>query len=144
MVEDIGVSEALIMEGAFAEVDGVLILTLDGRPHLDQLLSVLALGKPVFMDKPVAASLRDVIKVYQLAADAGVPLFSASALRWHPETLRVLHAVQGTPLGAISVGPAHALAHHSSMVFILPRCCSRSWGRDVFPLLLRRAVTAPW
>jgi hypothetical protein len=117
MVEDIGVSEALIMEGAFAEVDGVLILTLDGRPHLDQLLSVLALGKPVFMDKPVAASLRDVIKVYQLAADAGVPLFSASALRWHPETLRVLHAVQGTPLGAISVGPAHALAHHPDLFF---------------------------
>ena len=41
------------------EVDAVLLLTNDGRPHLWQVLPCFAAGKRVFIDKPLAGSLAD-------------------------------------------------------------------------------------
>src|SRR5947208_1899220 len=35
-------------------VDAVLLESLDGRPHLEQVKPVLKAGKPVFIDKPMA------------------------------------------------------------------------------------------
>ena len=37
------------------KVDGVLLESVDGRPHLKQVRPVIAAKKPVFIDKPVAA-----------------------------------------------------------------------------------------
>ena len=62
-----------------AAVDAIMILSLDGRVHLSQMKSVLEAKKPVFLDKPVAASLKDTVAVYQQAEAADVPLFSSSA-----------------------------------------------------------------
>src|SRR5215213_6680448 len=42
-------------------VDAVLIESLDGRPHLEQIKPVLKAGKPVYLDKPMAGSLADVL-----------------------------------------------------------------------------------
>ena len=41
------------------KVDAVLIESVDGRPHLEQIKPVLKAKKPVFIDKPFAGSLRD-------------------------------------------------------------------------------------
>src|SRR5215470_15280867 len=37
-------------------VDAVLLESVDGRPHLEQVRSVIKAGKPVFIDKPMAGS----------------------------------------------------------------------------------------
>lgn len=72
--------------GSIAEllekVDGVLLETNDGRPHLEQVRPVLAAKKPVFIDKPLAGSLKDSIALIEEAKKAGVPFFSSSALRF--------------------------------------------------------------
>ena len=65
-----------------AAVDAVMILSVDGRPHLAQVREVLLSGKPFFLDKPVAASLKDIVEIYKTAEAAKVPFFSASAMRW--------------------------------------------------------------
>ena len=78
---------------------------------------IIAAGKPVFMDKPVAASLKDAVEIYKLAATAQVPVFSASAVRWYPGVLEVANAEQTPALGAISYGPAHILPHHPDLFF---------------------------
>ena len=44
-------------------VDCVFLETRDGRPRLEQAFQVLRAGKPLFMDKPVAANLADVLPV---------------------------------------------------------------------------------
>jgi predicted dehydrogenase len=49
------------------KVDVVLLETNDGRPHLEQALMVLQAGKPMFIDKPVAGSLKDTIAIYEAA-----------------------------------------------------------------------------
>lgn len=63
-------------------VDAVLLTSVDGRVHLEQVKPVFAAGKPVFIDKPLAATLADAREIARLAAAAGVPWFSASSLRY--------------------------------------------------------------
>jgi hypothetical protein len=100
-----------------AATDAVMILSLDGRPHLAQAKEVIAGGKPFFLDKPVAASLKDAVEIYQLAEAAKVPLFSASAVRWYPGIIEVASASQEPARGALSYGPAPVLPHHPDLFF---------------------------
>ena len=71
-------------------VDVVFLETNDGRPHLEQVLPVLKAGKPVFIDKPIAASLADAIAIFEASQQYKVPLFSSSSLRFSegPQALR--------------------------------------------------------
>src|SRR4051812_8906902 len=48
-------------------VDAIMILSVDGRPHLDEFRRVISAHKPVFIDKPLAASLRDAIEIFRLS-----------------------------------------------------------------------------
>ena len=98
-------------------VDAVMILSLDGRAHLEQVKAVLASKKPVFVDKPVAASLKDAVTIFQLAEAAGTPLFSASAVRWYPSVLEVANAKVAAPSGAISSGPCPLQLFHPDLFF---------------------------
>lgn len=102
---------------ACKDVDAVMLLSLEGRPRLEQMKQILLAGKPVFMDKPVAASLKDAVEIYKLAATTQVPVFSASAIRWYPGVLEVANAEKTPARGAISYGPAHVLPHHPDLFF---------------------------
>lgn len=75
------------IEALLAKVDAVLLETNDGRPHLEQVRPVLKAGKPVFIDKPIAGSLADAVKIFEEASAAKVPVFSASSLRFGKSTL---------------------------------------------------------
>ena len=66
------------------KVDAVLILSIDGRPHLQQARPVFAARKPVFIDKPVAASLVEIVEIFREAKESGTPCFSNSSLRYSP------------------------------------------------------------
>lgn len=105
------------VEEACQEVDAILLLSLEGRPRLEQMKTIVKAGKPVFMDKPVASSLQDAVDIYKLAATAQVPVFSASAVRWYPGVLDVANAEPTPARGAISYGPAHVLPHHPDLFF---------------------------
>ncbi len=102
---------------ACKDVDAILLLSLEGRPRLEQMRQILAAGKPVFMDKPVAASLKDAVEIYKLAAAAQVPVFSSSAIRWYPGVLEVANAEPTPARSAISFGSAHVLPHHPDLFF---------------------------
>lgn len=100
-----------------ADVDAVMLLSLDGRPHLEQVKEILTFGKPLFVDKPVAASLPDIVQIYTLADQLKVPLMSASALRWFQGVTEVANAKPAPPDAAISWGPAPSLPHHPDLYF---------------------------
>ena len=94
------------------QVDFVLLTSNDGRVHLEQALEVIAAGKPLFIDKPMAASLSDVIAIFEAAQAKKVPVFSASSLRWIPGALELRGGVQGLIKGAdafswASLEPTH-------------------------------------
>lgn len=64
------------------KVDAILLQSVDGRVHLKQAKEVIAARKPMFIDKPLAASLEDAREIARLAAEAGVPWFSSSSSRF--------------------------------------------------------------
>ena len=55
--EEYGVEIVDSIEALLPKVDVVLLTSVDGRPHLAQVTPVLKAKKPVFIDKPLAASL---------------------------------------------------------------------------------------
>ncbi|AKD54921.1 dehydrogenase [Spirosoma radiotolerans] len=64
------------------KVDVVLLETNDGRLHRDQAIQVLKAGKRMFIDKPIAASLSDVVAIFAASQTYKIPIFSASSLRY--------------------------------------------------------------
>jgi hypothetical protein len=63
-------------------VDGILLESVDGRPHLAQFQEAVKCGKPVFIDKPLASTFEDALAIAALAGKSNVPWFSSSALRY--------------------------------------------------------------
>lgn len=81
-IQKLGVEIMPSIDSLLKKVDCVLLETNDGRPHLKQALQVISAGKPLFIDKPVAASLSDAVAIFATANKAGVPVFSSSSLRY--------------------------------------------------------------
>lgn len=98
-----------------ANVDAVCLESLDGRPKLEQLKPILAARKPVYVDKPMAASLRDVIEMFKLAKASRVPMFTSSSLRFASNSL----AARGGAIGKVSYaetyGPCEIEPHHPDL-----------------------------
>jgi hypothetical protein len=83
-IRKMGVTIVDSIEDLLKQADFILLETNDGRPHLEQALPVLESGKPLFIDKPMAASLADAIKIFDSAEKHKTPLFSSSSLRYCP------------------------------------------------------------
>lgn len=66
------------------DVEGLLLESVDGRPHLEQFRQAVECGKPVFIDKPLASSVADAREIARLARDKSIPWFSSSSLRYSP------------------------------------------------------------
>lgn len=114
-VEAMGVEVVDSIEVLLEKVDVVLLETNDGRRHLEQVLPVLKAGKRVFVDKPVAASLEDTLKIYDASKEYGVPLFSSSSLRYITGAEVVQNGDLGKVLGATTWSPASLEKTHPDM-----------------------------
>jgi hypothetical protein len=104
------------IDALLKKVDVVLLESVDGRPHLEQVLPVLKAGKPVFIDKPVAGSLADAVRIYDLAKKYKVPCFSSSSLRFSPgiSGMRDNRKV-GKVTGCAAYGPCAVEKHHPDL-----------------------------
>jgi predicted dehydrogenase len=110
-----GVEIVASIDELLEKVDVVLLNTNDGRLHLEQARQVLAAGKPLFIDKPLAASLADAITIFEEAARAGVPVFSSSTLRYAPDMQAVRGGSIGRVVGADVYSPATLEATHPDL-----------------------------
>ena len=115
--EKYGVKIFATIEELCQQVDAVLLESVDGRPHLEQVKPVFKAGKPVFIDKPIAASLRDAIEIIRMAKASGVPMFSASSYRFHETLIELKQAKIGEINSVISYGPAHLEPHHPDLYY---------------------------
>lgn len=88
------------------EVDVVLLETNDGRLHKEQALEVIRARKPLFIDKPLAASLTDGKLIFGEAKKFGVPVFSASSLRFMDNFKQIWSNKELKVLGADTYSPA--------------------------------------
>jgi predicted dehydrogenase len=104
------------IDALLKKVDVVLLESVDGRKHLEQLKPVLLAGKPVFIDKPVAGSLAEALLIFELAKKYKVPCFSASALRFTPAVASLKKNPKvGEVLGCFTYGPCELEQHHPDL-----------------------------
>lgn len=103
------------IEAMCKDVDAVLLESVDGRPHLAQAAPVIKAGKPIFIDKPMAASLKDALAIFELAKKHKVPVFSASSLRFGKETIAVRNGSIGKVQSAETTSPAHLDPTHPDL-----------------------------
>ncbi|GGD87726.1 Gfo/Idh/MocA family protein [Paenibacillus nasutitermitis] len=99
-----------ILESAEAvaeQSDAVLLVSVDGRVHLDLFKRIVSFGKPVFIDKPLAVSSREAEEIFALARQYKVPLMSCSSLRYAEALTEELSGAKDDDkiLGADCYGP---------------------------------------
>jgi len=112
---EFGVKLVGSIEELCREVDCVMLESVDGRPHLEQARPVIAAKKRLFIDKPLAGSLRDALEIFRLAQVAGVPVFTSSAYRYYDSMIELKKANVGEVRSAISYGPAPLEEHHPDL-----------------------------
>jgi hypothetical protein len=98
------------------KVDAILLTSVDGRPHLDQVRPVFKAKKRVFIDKPFTASYADAREIVRLSRESGVPFFSSSSQRFVSDiqALRTNNAHGGIE-GAFTFGPENLEPHHPDL-----------------------------
>lgn len=96
-------------------VDAVILTSVDGRVHLAQAIPVIEAGKPLFIDKPMAASLRDVVALFRLAESRRVPVWSSSSLRFGRDTQAVRAGAIGQVMRAETTGPCAIEPSHPDL-----------------------------
>ena len=112
-VAALGVEIVDSIDELLKKVDVVMILSIDGRKHLDEVRPVFAAGKPVFVDKPIAGSLADAIEIFRLADEHKVPCFSSSSLRFAKQTLNIRQDPRlGELVGCDQYAPCALEPHH--------------------------------
>lgn len=100
-----GVEIVDTIEELCTKVDAILLESVDGRPHLEQVRPVFEAGLPVFIDKPLAGSLKDAVEIYKLGKKHNVPWFSSSSYRYYESMTTLMEQEVGDVMGAISYGP---------------------------------------
>ncbi|WP_163880195.1 Gfo/Idh/MocA family protein [Paenibacillus favisporus] len=101
-----GVPIVQSIQEAAENADAILLLSVDGRVHLEQFRQIVPYGKPVFIDKPFAVTTRDAKAIYRLAQEHGIPLMSCSSVRWSEGLDRALDSAdQGNIIGVDTYGP---------------------------------------
>jgi hypothetical protein len=114
-VKALGVEIVDSVEELVKRVDVVFLESNDGRVHLEQVRPVLAAKKPVFIDKPIAGSLKEAIQILDEAKKAGVPLFCSSSLRFSANTQAVHNGSIGKVKYAETFSPAHLEPTHPDL-----------------------------
>jgi hypothetical protein len=97
-------------------VDAVLLESVDGRRHLNEVRPVFKAKKRVFIDKPFTASYADAREIVRLARESGVPFFSSSSLRFLAEVRAIAQSDKhGGIAGAFTFGPENLEPHHPDL-----------------------------
>ena len=96
-----------------AQCDAVCIETVDGRCHLAEAREVFASGKPCFIDKPIAATLEDAIKIVEEGRRTKAKWFCSSSLRNLPNVGALRGGQFGRVRGADCWSPCNVEPTHS-------------------------------
>ncbi|OZU88343.1 oxidoreductase [Virgibacillus indicus] len=84
----------------------ILLESVDGAQHLEQLRKIIPYRKPVFIDKPFALNSADADEMIKLSREYGTPIMSTSALRFAEGLTSVLDQYEkGKIIGADCFGP---------------------------------------
>ncbi len=109
-LEGWGVRVTEDFDEAVADCDAIMLEINDPAYHLESFARAAPLGKPVFLDKPLAGSLADGRAILELAGTHGTRVWSGSSLPFADAIKRALAKVPevsvGHSFGAMGTAPA--------------------------------------
>lgn len=103
---DFGIKIVHTIKELAEQCDAIMLESVDGATHLEQLCEIVEYRKPIFIDKPFSVSTEMAGEMIQLATDYGTPLMSSSALRFAENLTDILSETdKGAVIGADCFGP---------------------------------------
>lgn len=115
-LEAIGVKVTECFDDAVADCDAIMLTINDAAYHLDYVRKCADLGKPIFLDKPMADTLAHGRDIAALTAAKGLKLMSCSSLR-HVTELQHACALVPIPEQVNTFGPLGKAPAGSSIVW---------------------------
>ena len=141
-------------EEMIGKIDAVMIESLDGRIHLEEAKKVIAAGKPLFIDKPLAYSRED-LEWFSEQVARGRHIVSCSSMRYSAgvQAARVHIPELGTIELALAVGKkswrTYAIHYLEGMLSLLGdpkiaavRHVSGAAGKDIVYLEFENGLLA--
>ncbi|MEH7246803.1 Gfo/Idh/MocA family oxidoreductase [Neobacillus niacini] len=105
-VEQYGVQIVRTIEEVAEQCDAILVESVDGRVHLEQLQKMIMFNKPIFIDKPFCLRSSDAAEMVKLSEKYNTPIMSTSALRFAEDLSQALSKQdKGKIIGADCFGP---------------------------------------
>jgi predicted dehydrogenase len=105
-VAAMGVEITTSIAALLSKSDVVLLNTNDGRLHYEQALEVMKAGKRMYINKPLAGSLKDILAIFADSHTYRAPVFSSSAMRYFENIKDISADKTGKILGADAYSPA--------------------------------------
>ena len=97
-MEEWGVKVTLRLDEAVNGCDAIMMCINDPSLHLDYFKKIAGLGKPIFLDKPLADTTANAKAIIDHAADMKTRFFSSSSLRFVPQLIDACKAVENPTL----------------------------------------------
>jgi hypothetical protein len=114
-LKDMGVKIVDSLDELSEQCDVFMLESVDGRPHLKQFRAI-AKGKPVFVDKPAAASLADVLSIFRVADETHTPVYTSSSLRFVKEVqAAATNKSIGDIIGCETLSPMEMQSSHPDL-----------------------------
>jgi predicted dehydrogenase len=98
------------------DCDAVMIMSLDGRKHVEEATAVLKAGKRLYIGRPLAASLKDAVAIMRVAEETKTPCWTSSQHRFSPGFIGMRnHPEVGKVLGCDVYGGCPTEPHHAEL-----------------------------
>jgi predicted dehydrogenase len=111
-----GVKVTTDFDKAVADCDAIMLEVNDPAYHVEYFTKCVGLGKPIFLDKPLADTIANGRAIYDMARETKVRVFSSSSLRFVPQLTEGIGAVP-EPAYATMYGPLGKAPAGSSIVW---------------------------
>lgn len=115
-LEGWGVKVTESLDEVVADCDALMLEINDPAYHVEYFTKCAGLGKPIFLDKPMADTAANAKLIAKMAKDKGAKVFSSSSLRFVPALLAAIEAVE-TPMYTSTYGPLGKAPAGSSIVW---------------------------
>jgi predicted dehydrogenase len=115
-LEGWGVKVTTDFNEAVGDCDAIMLEINDPAYHLEYFEKCVNLGKPIFLDKPMADTIENGKKIFDYVKSKNLKVFSASSLRHTRDMLRAIKNIPSPSLATV-YGPLGIAPAGSSVVW---------------------------